>query len=257
MGSRTVGLFLKSSMLKTRVIPVLLARGRELVKGKQFDSSRRVGNLLQAARIHNMRNVDELVILSVDGPLNEKIVGDICKDTFMPVAVGGSITSLDLAKRMLDSGADKIVVNTAAFNNPDFITELSAKYGSQSITVSIDSLDGKVQIRNGKWNTERDVVSWAHEVACKGAGEILINDVSRDGTMEGYNLELISRVSTAVRIPVVACGGCLDYEDMVVAIKSSGAHAVAAGALFQFTDNTPKGASRYLAKHGIPARCDT
>lgn len=243
-------------MLKTRVIPTLLCRGRELVKGKRFDSTRRVGNLLQAARVHNMRGVDELVILSVDGLLSPSIVKEICKDTFMPVAIGGGIKDMQGAKMLFDNGADKVVINTKAFDCPEFITKLAAKYGSQSIVVSIDSKDGKVQTKNGSWNCERDVVSWAHEASRLGAGELLINDVMLDGTMEGYNVDLLDKVSTAVRIPVVAAGGCSGPRDMLNLLQKTSVHAVSAGALFQFSDETPLSAARYLAKNGVPARCD-
>ena len=137
-------------MLKTRIIPVLLCRGRELVKGKGFDSWRRVGNTLQAARVHNAREVDELVILSAGGLLLPDMVASLCKDTFMPVAIGGGIRNMNDVEMLFGHGADKIVLNTGAVKTPDLITEAAARYGSQSVVVSVDVLNGKVVINNAR-----------------------------------------------------------------------------------------------------------
>ena len=241
-------------MLKTRIIPILLCRGRELVKGKGFDSWRRVGNTLQAARVHNAREVDELVILSAGGLLLADMVASLCKDTFMPVSIGGGIRNMNDVEMLFGHGADKIVLNTGAVKTPDLITEAAARYGSQSVVVSVDVLNGKVVINNAREDTDLDPAMWAHQAQSLGAGEILLNSVVRDGTMEGYDLPLIQQVSSSLRIPVVACGGCGSPADMLSVLKYSEAHAVAAGAMFLFRDFTPKSAAIYLKRAGIQVR---
>jgi cyclase len=243
-------------VLKTRIIPTLLCRGRELVKGERFNSWRRVGNTMQAAKVHSARGVDELAILSIEGLMSSKMVTALCAGTFMPVMIGGGIKSLDDMEMLFRSGADKVCINTAAWKAPQLITDAAAKYGSQSVCVSIDSKDGRVQIDNGKVNVERDVVSWAHQAVSLGAGEILLNDVERDGTMNGYNMELISLVTKAVRVPVIAAGGCGKYSHMQEVLDETEASAVASGSMFIFTDRTPKGAAKFLRSKGFATRVE-
>jgi cyclase len=241
-------------MLKTRIIPTLLCRGRELVKGERFNSWRRVGNTLQAARVHNMREVDELAIINVAGcPFDVEDVRTITRDTFMPVSIGGGVRTLMDAWTLLGSGADKIVINTAAIAEPTLIGQMASKFGSQSVVVSIDVRNGHVWSRNGTTQTDWSPGEWAARAEGCGAGEILLTSIDNDGTLRGYDLDLVQGVSASVRIPVIAAGGAGCYEDFAKALDA-GAHAVAAGAMFIFTDQTPQGAARYLHEKGYQTR---
>lgn len=248
--------------LAKRIIPVLLMRHGLLVKGKQFDSMRTVGVAQQAAEIYQARGADELIVLDVAateekrGPdiLAMKRLTEVC---FMPVAVGGGITTVDQVRELLANGADKVVIGTAAVLNPNLIEECADKFGSQAITVALDvvkSNDGwKPVIQCGARITEIDAVNWALRMETMGAGELILTNIDRDGTMRGYDLDVIDEITDTVSIPVVANGGCGNYGHMHQALKK-GASAVAAGAMFQWTEQTPKGAAEYLAKRGWETR---
>ena len=239
-------------MLAHRVIPVLLKRGSTLIKGERFDSWRSVGHALQAAKVHAARSVDELMILDVQASASAKgpdffSVAELTEDCFCPLTVGGGVRGADDVRRLLAAGADKVAIGSAALKDPTVIRECASKFGSQAIVAIVDyDEDG---------NVKRHVSarSWAIEMAYWGAGEILLQAKWLDGTMRGYDLETIGAVASSVSVPVIACGGCSGYRDMAHAIQA-GASAVAAGALFQFTDATPRGAAEYLAKAGIEAR---
>lgn len=246
-------------MLARRVVPVILYRGYEAVKGEKFNSWRSVGQVRQAARVYERRNCDELVFFDVAATPEGRspdfdLIKDMVSEMFMPVAVGGGIRSLDDAARLIANGADKVVLGTAAIETPDLISEIATKFGSQAVVVSVDvNADGFVTSRCGKRVHDWSAIEWAGIVQRYGAGEILLNSVDRDGTLSGYNLELVQAVSDAVSVPVIACGGAGTYAHMKQALDA-GAHAVAASAMFSFTDATPAGAARYLAQHGIPVR---
>ncbi len=245
-------------MLARRIIPVILARGQQAVKGKGFDSWRSVGQLRQAIRVYEMRQVDEVILLDIAatpegrGP-NIEFVREFAGEFFCPVTVGGGVRTVEHFRALLAAGADKVAINTAAIETPDLIDAAANKFGAQAVTVSIDVSWGQVVTNCGKTPTGLHPVVWAKEVATRGAGEILLNSVERDGTMQGYDLDLIRDVAKMVSIPVVACGGAGSYEDLRLALEA-GAHAVAAGAMWTFTDATPAGAADYLAQHGIPVR---
>jgi cyclase len=214
--------------------------------------------MMDRLRLLERREVDEIIILDISATPNNRSprfdeVKSLCENLFMPVTVGGGVKNVNDIRRLLESGADKVAINTMALQRPELIDEASRKFGAQAIVISIDSLSGMCRSHGSRNGTVLGAVEAAREFEARGAGEILLTDVGRDGTMEGYNLDLIRSVSESVSIPVIACGGCSSYEDMERAFKA-GAHAVAVGALFQFTDNTPRGASRYLNEHGIPAR---
>jgi cyclase len=245
-------------VLASRVIPILLRRGHALVKGKGFDSWRSVGHALQAIRIYQARDVDELVVLDVAatpegrGP-DLELVKSFAADCFMPLTVGGGVRSCDDIRALLANGADKVAICTAALDNPDLIDEASRRFGAQAVVISIDVRDGAVWSRCASRREARDPVEWAREAADRGAGEILLTAIERDGTLDGYDLDLIDRVSSAVSIPVIAAGGAGSYEHLAEGLRA-GAHAVAAGAMWQFTEATPKGAARYLAERGFAMR---
>lgn len=204
------------------------------------------------------REVDELIILDIAatpnnrGPRFEQ-VKELTENLFMPVTVGGGVRDATDFRKLLANGADKVAVGTGAIERPGLIDEAAARFGSQAVVASIDVWGKTVRGLCGRRDAGLHPSRWAREMEDRGAGEILLTSIDRDGTLEGYDLDLIHEVSQAVAIPVVAAGGCGSYEHVAQAIKA-GAHAVAVGAMFQFTEQTPRGASRYLNDHGIPAR---
>lgn len=205
-----------------------------------------------------MREVDEIVLLDIGatpagrGP-DYSFVREFAGEWFSPVTVGGGITNIEHIRQLLANGADKVSINSAAVWQPGLINEAATRFGSQAIVVSIDVKNGYVHTDCGKVDAGVDPKTFAREMQERGAGEILLNTVERDGTLSGYDLDLINDVANCVSIPVVACGGAGSYEDLRLALEA-GAHAVAASALWIFTDATPAGAADYLAAHGIPVR---
>lgn len=244
--------------LAHRVIPTMLVRGRQLVKGERFQSWRVVGHALQAARIHQERGVDELILLDISataegrGP-DLKLVEELTANCFMPLAVGGGVRSVQHVKDLLRAGADKVVINSGAIEVRNLLQDVCNAVGSQAIVAAMDVRDRVVFGRSGTRGTNFHPVWWALRLAARGAGEILVTDAEREGTMQGYNLRLVDDVSKAVGIPVIAHGGAGTYAHMLEAIVA-GASAAAAGAMFQFTDATPKGAAQYLRASGVEAR---
>lgn len=243
--------------LAVRVIPTLLKRGNNLVKGQRFNPWRTVGVVEQAVRIHQARGVDELILLDVEatpkgGGPDFEAIGRLAECCFSPITVGGGVKSLEDVRRLLHAGADKVAICSWAVENPTRLKEIAGRFGCQAITVAIDVREGITYTRGGTYPIS-DAVTDAQFAEYWGAGEILLTSINREGTMEGYDLDLIRQVSEAVSIPVIAHGGCSGYEDMAAAVRA-GASAVAAGALFQFTDSTPLEAARYLQKAGIEAR---
>jgi cyclase len=251
-------------MLKARIIPTLLYRTDSLVKGTGFDSWRRVGSAMQSVKVYNMREVDELVFVDITATSEGRepdyaLVDDLADECFMPLTVGGGVRSVDHVRRLLQVGADKIAVNTAAVEDPSLIAALAQRFGSQCVVVSLDARrmpDGRHEVftHSGSRGTGRDPVELAKQAEERGAGEILLTSIERDGTMTGYDLELVRRVTQAVSIPVIASGGAGSYDDLRQALAEGGASAVAAAAMFHFTQNTPAGAKQHLATHGIPVR---
>lgn len=232
-------------MLAHRIIPTILSKNGHLVKGVAFKADRICGNALQAARIHAMRSVDELVILDVgDGEPDYEMIRKLTDKCYTPVTVGGGIKSVDDVQKLLNAGADKVCIKWGNYDD-SLIKEISDKFGSQSVMCSLNMYPAEPY--------NYDYVYMSEVAEETGAGEILLQSVERDGTMQGYDLELIEAVADAVSIPVIASGGCSGYENMYQAIQA-GASAVAAGALFQFTDATPKGAAKYLHDKGIEVR---
>lgn len=250
-------------MLKVRVIPTLLWKQFGLVKGVGFDSWRRVGPVLPAVKVYNQREVDELVLLDIvahqsdDDPDFESIE-EFGQDCFLPLTVGGGISNINQVQRLLRAGADKVAINTSAYTRPELVTEIANRHGAQCVVASID-----VRAQDGGWTcfshagkhaTGREVVDWARELEDRGAGEILITSIERDGTMLGYDLPLIEAVVRAVKIPVIASGGAGNYQHMIDAVKQSGASAVAAASIFHFTEQTPAAAKAAMASARIPVR---
>ena len=241
-----------------RIIPTLLMRGNNLVKGEQFNSWRNVGPVIQAMKIFESRQVDELILLDIGatpegrGP-NIEMVRHVAAECFTPLTVGGGVRSLYDIDDLLRAGADKVSICTAAFESPSLICDAAKKFGSQCIVVSIDVSDNKVITHCGSRLRESAPQRWALEAEREGAGEILLNSVDRDGTLCGYNLNLIKSMAKLVNIPVIASGGARDYQDFYAAFQAE-ADAVAAGAMFQFTDATPLEAKHHLADNNIEVR---
>lgn len=224
----------------------MLCDGRKLVKGQQFSNERVVGHVADAASIHARRSVDELMILDVTATAQGRgpdltMIEEITEECFIPVTVGGGIKTIEQIRMLLKVGADKVLLGAAAHGNSYFIRQAADKFGSQAIVVSVDNPG------YGQFHDQAIRFSKA------GAGEILLGDRLRDGTMQGYNLHRIELVARHVSVPVIACGGCSGYEDMVNALRA-GASAVAVGAFFQFEDARPSEASEYIKAQGIEAR---
>jgi cyclase len=249
-------------MLKVRVIPILLWKKPSLVKGVRFDSWRRVGTILPAVKIHNARDVDELIVVDIaaareGGSADPAWVAGVAPFCFAPLTVGGGIADADGIADLLRAGADKVSIGTVAYDRPQIIQETARRFGSQCLVVSIDVTRAggapRCVARSGQLVTSRCPVDWAREAVERGAGEILLTSIDRDGTMQGYDLDLIRDVADAVDVPVIASGGAGNYGHMVEAVQA-GASAVAAGSIFHFTEQTPAGAKMALAAAGIPVR---
>lgn len=251
-------------MLKIRIIPTLLWKNFGLVKGTGFDSWRRVGPVLPAVKVYNRREVDELVLVDIAASLegaepDYESVHDFADECFVPFTVGGGIASIEHIQKLLRAGADKICLNTAVYENPGLVEEAAKCSGTQCVVASIDARrrdDGTYLCfsHSGAVATGRRPDEWARELEQRGAGEILVTSIDRDGTMQGYDLALIEKVVKTVNVPVIASGGAGNYEHMRQAIQEAGASAVAAASIFHFTEQTPAEAKEYLAAAGISVR---
>jgi len=231
-------------MLAARIIPCLLLKNAGLVKTVKFRDPRYLGDPINIVKIFNDKEVDELIFLDISStregkPIQYDMIRDIASECFMPLSYGGGIRTVDEIRTLLGIGVEKVAINTSSVTNPDLIRDAAKRFGSSTVIVSIDvkkNLLGKYEvfIRGGSQNAKIDPVAHARKMQDLGAGEILINSIDRDGTMEGYDLHLIERVSSAVRIPVIACGGAGRPEDLKAAILQGKASAAAAGSMFVF-----------------------
>lgn len=231
-------------MLRTRVIPVLLFNNGGLYKTIRFKDPRYIGDPINAVKIFNEKEVDELVIFDISASEkgahpNFSFIHDMATECFMPICYGGGIKSIEDAQQLFRLGVEKISINTAAIENPEFIKELSEKFGRSSIVITVDikkDLLGNYYVftNRGKKNTGMKVDVWVKRIEELGAGEIILNNIEKDGMMEGYDLKLLKMVSQRVHIPVVACGGAGKLEDFKSAVQDGGVSAVAAGSLFVY-----------------------
>jgi glycosyl amidation-associated protein WbuZ len=231
-------------MVRTRIIPLLLLKNQGLVKTVKFKNPTYIGDPINAVRIFNDKEVDELVFLDITATVEQRpppfdLIAKIASECFMPFCYGGGICAVDHVTQLFSLGVEKVALNTVAARNAKFVREIAAIAGSQSVVVSIDVKRNwfgqyRVIIESGTRSTGRDPVEFAKEIEQAGAGEILLNSINRDGTMTGYDVELIRRVSGAVTIPIVAAGGARGVPDFAEAIQA-GASAVAAGSMFVFT----------------------
>jgi len=252
-------------MLKRRFIAVLVIRHGQVVQSEQFRHPHVIHrDPIHAIECFNKWAVDEIVALNVSledetaGPFLE-VVDRISESCFVPLTVGGWIRDLDYARRLLKSGADKLIVNTQAYRDPGLIREMAYQFGSQCVVVSIDSKRDEsgrelVCIDRGRELTGTPTVEWAVRAAGHGAGELFLNSIKHDGKRKGYNLEVIKRVSEAVSIPIIAFGGVFQWQDLAAGIEQAGADAVAAANILHYTEHSCRKAKRYLVEHGVAMR---
>lgn len=253
-------------MLKKRITACVIVKDGRVVQSIGFKRYLPVGSLDVTVEFLNRWGIDEIVILDMDATAQRRHpdcerIQRISRKNFAPLAVGGGIRTVEDMRRLVHSGADKIVINTIAFERPEIITEGADVFGSQCIVVSMDvrkNLDGTYQAfrDSAQTPTGKDPVQWALDLEALGAGEIFLNAVDRDGAKEGYDLELIQKVASAVRIPVIACGG-VGCARHVLEGTQTAASALAIGNFLNFTEQSPMIIKAYLAQHGVDVRIDT
>ena len=254
--------------LAKRIIPCLDVDAGRVVKGVRFIDIRDAGDPLEVARCYDEQGADELTFLDITASNEERdtmlhVVEAVAGQVFIPLTVGGGIRTLDDIRRLLNAGADKISINTAAVNHPEFVLEATREFGSQCIVVAIDAkqsavagapLHWHVYTHGGRRETGIDAVSWAEKMAGDGAGEILLTSMDRDGTRDGFDLHLTRAVSTAVSIPVIASGGVGNLDHLVEGVMAGKADAVLAASIFHFGEYTVAQAKNRMAEHGIEVR---
>lgn len=231
-------------MRRIRVIPILLIQNGGLVKSVQFKNHKYVGDPINAVKIFNDKEVDEIAILDISATKEKRApniqqIAEITGEAFMPLAYGGGITQLDEIKRILFEGAEKVILNTSAIDRPALITAAANQFGSQSVVVSIDVKKNwlghyKVYRDNGTQNIGVNPVEFAQQLERAGAGEIFLTSIDRDGTFKGYDISLVRMIAECVNIPVIACGGAAEVDDFTKVVTEGKASAVAAGSMFVF-----------------------
>ena len=251
-------------MLSVRIIPCLDVHAGRVVKGVNFVNLIDAGDPVEQAKAYEAQGADEIVFLDITASSDKRaIMLDVVERTasqcFMPLTVGGGLRTVEDIRKMLNAGADKVSLNTAAILNPDLVSEASAKFGNQCIVVAIDAKktgDNKWNVftHGGRNRTGLDAVEWAREVERRGAGEILLTSMDADGTKDGYDIPLTKAVSDAVSIPVIASGGAGNLQHLVDAVKLGGANAVLAASIFHFGTYSIEQAKDALIAAGLPAR---
>jgi len=253
-------------MLKNRLIPVIILKDEIVVQSYNFRRFLPIGNVKTAIEFFVSWDVDEIVILDIEATRKNRlpqlqIIKEAARQCFLPLTVGGGIRNLETIRDVLNAGADKVSINTYAHDNPPFITHAADRFGSQCVTVSIDvrktESDYEVVVRNAEVATKRRPEDWARELEELGAGEILLTSVDRDGSRQGYDTELLSRVSTAVQLPVIACGGVGQIAHLSEGLLAGGCQAVAAANIFQHTEHSTIAAKAHLKKVGVPVRLNS
>jgi cyclase len=251
--------------LTKRIVPCLDVDKGRVVKGVRFENIRDAGDPVAISRWYDEQGADELVFLDITASAEGRetlgqVVEAIAAQVFIPLTVGGGIRDLSDIRRMLNAGADKVAINTAAVQNPDFVRLAAERYGSQCIVVAIDArrADGEARwevfTHGGRRATGLDAVEWARRMVAAGAGEILLTSMDRDGTRDGYDLELTGAVSAAVGVPVIASGGVGTLQHLADGILRGGADAVLAASIFHYGEFTVGEAKRYLAERGVAVR---
>lgn len=254
-------------MLKKRLTACVIVKDGRVVQSIGFERYLPVGSLDVTVEFLNQWGIDEIVILDMDATRQDRRpdcrrIEQISRKNFAPLAVGGGIRDVEDMRRLIHSGADKIVINTIALERPQIITEAAEIFGAQCIVVSMDvrrNKDGKYEIYkdSARKATGKDPIVWAKEVESLGAGEIFLNAVDRDGSKTGYDLKLIENVAQAVHIPVIACGGVGSARHVLEGFRETSASALAVGNFLNFTEQSPMLIKAYLAQHGVDVRMDT
>ena len=250
-------------MLTKRIIACMDVRDGQVVKGVKFQELRHAGDPAELARRYNVEGIDEVVVLDITATLETRqalarTISAVAHEIFLPLTVGGGIRSEDDAAAAVNAGADKVSLNTAALRNPDLISTLARRYGSQAVIVAIDAKRQgdrfAVYVRSGTADTARDAVEWAREAEARGAGEILLTSMDRDGTRSGFDCDMTAAVSDAVNIPVIASGGAGGLEHFADVFTRGHADAALAASIFHYDDTGVADVKRYLHAHGIPVR---
>jgi cyclase len=255
-------------MLAKRIIPCLDVTGGRVVKGVNFVALRDAGDPVEIAARYDAEGADELTFLDITASSDQRemilhVVEAVAEQVFIPLTVGGGVRRVDDVRRLLNAGADKISINTAAVNDPSLIERASARYGAQCIVVAVDARrrrpdrpdDGwEVFTHGGRTPTGIDAIEWARRAAQLGAGEILLTSMDRDGTRQGFDLELTRAVADAVAVPVIASGGVGNLQHLADGVTIGGADAVLAASIFHYGEYTVQQAKEYLAAQGVPMR---
>jgi cyclase len=250
-------------MLSKRIIACLDVRNGQVVKGVNFEGLRSAGDPGELARRYNAEGIDELVILDITATIEARralaeTIRAVARELFIPLAVGGGIRSEADAEAAIDAGADKVSLNTAALSQPSLITTLAERYGSQAVLVAIDAKNAgprfEVYSRSGQTAADRDAVEWAREAESRGAGEILLTSIDRDGTKSGFDCPLTAAVSAAVSIPVIASGGAGGLDHFVEVFTAGRADAALAASIFHYAETSVRTLKQHLREHGVAVR---
>ncbi len=249
--------------LTKRIIACMDVRNGQVVKGVQFQQLRHAGDPAELARRYNVEGIDEVVVLDITATLETRqalarTINAVAREIFLPLTVGGGIRSEDDAAAAVDAGADKVSLNTAALRDPNLITTLARRYGSQAVIVAIDAkrrdAGFAVYVRSGTSDAARDAVEWAREAESRGAGEILLTSMDRDGTRSGFDCEMTAAVAEAVDIPVIASGGAGSLDHFADIFTRGRADAALAASIFHFADTSVSELKKYLRTNNIPVR---
>ena len=252
--------------LAKRIIPCLDVDNGRVVKGVQFVDIRDAGDPVEIARRYDEQGADELTFLDITASHEDRetmvhVVEEVAGQVFIPLTVGGGIRKVEDIRRMLNAGADKVAINTAAVHNPEFVKEAAGKFGSQCIVVAIDAKQvsdkprrWEIFTHGGRKPTGIDAIEWAEKMVDYGAGEILLTSMDRDGTKIGFDLDLTRAISEAVSVPVIASGGVGEHEHLVEGVKQGRADAVLAASIFHFGEYSIEEAKRRMAANGIEVR---
>ncbi len=255
-------------MLAKRIIPCLDVDAGRVVKGVKFVDIRDAGDPVEVARRYNEEGADEITFLDITASSDDRetivhVVEQVASEVFIPLTVGGGIRTCDDIRRMLNAGADKVGINTAAVFNPEFVKEATTRFGSQCIVVAIDAkkvsgegepLKWEIFTHGGRKPTGLDAIEWARKMVDYGAGEILLTSMDRDGTKIGFDLDLTRAISDAVPIPVIASGGVGNLQHLVDGVDQGGADAVLAASIFHFAEYSVGEAKQYMAERGVEVR---